>query len=267
MALDSTPISSPLSGQFAPGGLGMSGYLDCLRAARSIDEISLLLGKASGELGFAYHALAHHADIARPPGQLLFLQNYPPAWAETYASNRLHRVDPARRLAGNRPGSFAWSEISRFLSLSGQERRMMDEARRAGLGEGFTVPLHAFGERAASCSFATEIGQDLPVAAMLGAEALARAAFSAIFDVTHRGRLQALPRLTPRQLQCIELVAQGKSDWAIGKILSLTQNTITAYLRAAREVLGVSSRTQLAMAALAYGLISVDDVVSWQSPL
>ena len=268
MTLEDTPISSSLQGeQLAPDAVrSISGHVDCLRSAGSLEEIALRLAEVSRELGFAYHALVQHADIARPPRQFLFMQNYPAAWVDTYARGGLHRVDPARRLAGYRPGSFAWSEIPRFGRLSVLEARMMDEAHGAGLGEGVTVPLHAFGERAASCSFVTASGQDLPADALWTAEAVARAAFSAIFDLTHRGRSKRLPRLTPRQLQCIELVGQGKSDWAIGTILGLTEDTVTAYLRAARQVLGVSSRTQLAVAAIAYGLIGVGDMVSWQSP-
>jgi hypothetical protein len=41
------------------------------------------------------------------------------------------------------------------MPLSGKEVRQLHEARRAGLGGGFTVPLHMAGERTASCSFAS----------------------------------------------------------------------------------------------------------------
>lgn len=57
------------------------------------------------------------------------------------------------------------------------------------------------------------------------------------------------------------------TDWEIGAILRLSEETVTAYLKAARRRLGVARRTQLAIAAVSYGLIAFDEIVTWQYPL
>ncbi len=263
MASDGQGNMSPRLG----AGWDLSLFAASLRGAASVEELSAILGDISGELGFAYHALVHHGDLTRPPRRFLFVQNYPASWVETYARAGLHRLDPAQRLASRRPGSFAWHDLPILAGLSRYELRMMDGAREAGLGDGFTVPLHAPGERAASCSFATLPEQTLPEGALPAAELLAHLAFSVLFDLLHPGRLSLAPRLTPRQEECVTLMAQGKTDWEIGVILGLGEETVTGYLKAARMRLGVARRTQLAIAAVSYGLVGFDEITTWQYPL
>lgn len=237
-----------------------------LRRAATVDELSACLAAIARDLGFAFHALVHHADLARPPPAVIFLQNYPRQWVQTYARAGLHRDDPAQRLAGARPASFAWAELGHVTPLSRGEMRVLEAARQAGLGEGFTVPLHAPGERAASCSFSCEAGEPLPLEALPAAEFVAHAAFAALFDLLHPGRASTCPRLTPRQIECVTLMAQGKSDWEIGAILGLTENTVTTYLQSARQRIGVARRTQLAVAAVSYGLVDFEDIRSRRYP-
>jgi len=245
----------------------ISALVASLRYAATIEELSALLSVIARKLGFRYHALVHHADLARPPRRFIFLQNYPSGWVETYARAGLHRLDPAQRLAARQPGSFIWRDLQDIVGLSVHELRMMEQARVAGLGDGLTVPLHAPGERTMSCSFAMASDEALPDDTLLVAELLAHAAFAALFDLLHPGCCAPEPRLTARQEECVTLMAQGKTDWEIGAILGLSEETVTTYLKAARRRFGVARRTQLAVAAVSYGLIGFDEVVTWQYPL
>jgi LuxR family quorum-sensing system transcriptional regulator CciR len=55
--------------------------------------------------------------------------------------------------------------------------------------------------------------------------------------------------------------ARGKSDWEIARILGLSEETVTQYLKRARQRYGVSSRTMLAVRTLFDGVISFADVL------
>jgi len=55
-------------------------------------------------------------------------------------------------------------------------------------------------------------------------------------------------------------MAQGKTDWEIGTILGLSEETVTKYLNAARSRYGVVRRTQLAIAALCDGTLGIEEV-------
>lgn len=239
-------------------------FADTARTATSMRALGALLAAATRDLGFRYHALVEHADLARPPPNLLFLQNYPAAWVETFAHAGLHRQDPAQRLASRRPCPFAWEELPQLIPLTVAQGQLLDQARRAGLETGFTVPLHAAGQRTASCSFVTAMGRPLPRFTLLAAELLAHIAFAAAFDLRHQFMEDAVPHLTPREEECVTLMAQGKTDWEIGVILGLSEETVTKYLKAARNRFGVTRRAQLAIAAVSRGQLGLDELAAWQ---
>ncbi len=67
-------------------------------------------------------------------------------------------------------------------------------------------------------------------------------------------------RLTGRQAECVALVARGKTDWEISRILGIGQETVTQHVKDARERYGTTKRTLLAIRALFDGQISFADV-------
>lgn len=69
------------------------------------------------------------------------------------------------------------------------------------------------------------------------------------------------PQLTDRQVECVALVARGKTDWEIARILGVGSETVTQHLKDARERYGVTKRTMLAVRALFDGLISFTDIL------
>jgi len=60
-----------------------------------------------------------------------------------------------------------------------------------------------------------------------------------------------MARLTPREAQVVQLLADGLSTRDISQNLALTEHTIRNYLSAIYEKLGVSSRVELALYAVA----------------
>lgn len=237
-------------------------FAERLGAIVSVEALGHALAAATRDLGFRYFALVQHGDIVERPAAQLLLHNYPRRWARRFASDRLHRVDPVQRAAASAVIGFAWRDLE-VRETEGM-RTLMAAARAAGLGEGFTVPLHLAGERIASCSFVTRPGQALPDKALLAAQLLGQLAYTTALELTrsaHRSNIQ----LSPRQRECVALMAHGKSDWEIGQILGLKEDTVTKYLNAARARYGVARRTQLLLFALRFGEIGFADL-NWQYP-
>lgn len=61
--------------------------------------------------------------------------------------------------------------------------------------------------------------------------------------------------LTPRQIDVLRLIAKGLSNKLICRELGLAERTVKAHLSAVFRALGVSSRTQAALAAARIGLV------------
>lgn len=239
-----------VAAEFAAAGQGVESTAD----------LNNLLGAAAGELGFRFHALVHHGRIARAPGARLALVDYPGSWQERFDADALYRIDPVQSACRNQLVGFSWTELGTLVRLTPRQRQILEESRRHGIGEGFTVPIHLPGERAASCSFATRDGAALPRRNLMAAQLVGQFGF----EVSRRiGRRFERPRkpLSPRQRECVVLMAQGKSDWEIGRILDLSEETVTNYLNAARSRFDVARRTQLAIMALHDGEIGFDEVL------
>src|SRR5690606_2954398 len=171
--------------------------------------------------------------------------------------------DPVHRASHLTSVGFPWSRLSGLIELTPRDRRVLELAASRGLGEGFTVPAHVPGEAHGSGSFATDAGvslseDHLPLAQLVGAFAFEAA--RRLWRMRDPGLL-ASARLTDRQRDCVVWAARGKSDWEIAQILGLSHETVTQYLKRARERYGVTKRTMLVIHTLFDGTISFADVV------
>lgn len=139
--------------------------------------------------------------------------------------------------------------------------------REAGVGEDFAVPPEsmAFFQRnnmqtGASIGFASERTRGKAVMALIAAPGINQERVNRVLDATrdvvyaiaavaHRC-LSALPyhppgkRLTPRQREVLEWVAEGKTTADIALIMGITPPTVEKHLRLARETLGVETTPQ-----------------------
>ncbi|MCK1425837.1 helix-turn-helix transcriptional regulator [Bradyrhizobium sp. 87] len=61
--------------------------------------------------------------------------------------------------------------------------------------------------------------------------------------------------LSEREKQCLRWIEQGKSSWAIGVILNVSENTVNFHVKNAMRKLEATSRTQCVVKARRLGLI------------
>lgn len=62
-------------------------------------------------------------------------------------------------------------------------------------------------------------------------------------------------RLTPREQECLQWAALGKSEWEISQILGISEHTAEKHLLNAKTKLGSANRTQAVAEALRIGII------------
>jgi DNA-binding CsgD family transcriptional regulator len=74
-----------------------------------------------------------------------------------------------------------------------------------------------------------------------------------------RMREMAVPDYAPlsrRERECLQWAAAGKTDWEIGRILSLSDKTVNIYIERAKAKFGTNTRAQAIVLALRGGLIA-----------
>ena len=220
-----------------------------------------VLDDVARELGFHYFALLHHASL-RPGGvKLIRIDNYPSGWEDEMHASGFVADDPVHLASGRTNVGFAWSDLEGLVALTARHGEILERSRRHGIGQGFTTPANVPGEPGGSCSFAVKCGRELPVQRLLCAEQNGAHAFQTARRIHHYPAAGQHPHLNRRELQCLHLLAAGKTDWEIAKILGISVETVHCYVKRARAAYDVVSRTQLVVHGLRDSWISFDDAI------
>jgi len=243
----------------------VQNFVHDARSVTTLGNLHELLQATVQSFGFQYYALGHHASVAQD--NLLQIGNYPDAWMHTLYQREYIFDDPVLRACQNTAVGFRWSEVDKLIELSAKQKEILACASRAGMGEGFTVPVHIPGECTGSCSFAYRVGKPLNEAVLPAAHCIGGFGFEAARRLARQtdGRKRTLgivEFLTSRQLDCVVLVARGKSDWEAAQILGLSQDTVHQHVETAKRKYGVATRTQLVIRALFDNQLGFEDVIA-----
>jgi LuxR family quorum-sensing system transcriptional regulator CciR len=228
----------------------------------SDEELRCLLIDAAGEIGFHHVAVVHSISLRRDDPGFISIDNYPEAWAEEFVGSRLYLDDPVLAASQRTAKGFCWSDVTGLMAIDARHRNVLEKSSRYGMGYGFTVPANVPGEPTGSCSFSVRQGRSLPLANLRASELIGIDAFHAARRLQGRPHIGALPHFSPRQRQCVRLLAAGKTDWEIATILGISPETSRHYAKAARAAYNVVTRTQLVVHALRDGQITYDDAFS-----
>ncbi|WP_353190434.1 LuxR family transcriptional regulator [Pandoraea pnomenusa] len=234
--------------------------LSALRAASEFDTLRDALPSLCHSLGHCHFRYRGHFPL--PGGRVATPQfgNWPHAWEARYEARRYASIDPALSHASRQLTPVAWTPA---LYVSTDAQQLLREQRAAGLRCGITYPVFTPSGASGTLSLSSsrEPGSRLRVA---GAHAwtshvgalLAMHVHEAVWRIVQRSAAHGgAPTLTPRERECLQWVARGKTSWEIGRILALSEHGVIFHLRSVMRKLDVSSRHRAAQLANDYGLL------------
>lgn len=247
-------------------------FVEKANCAADPQDLETLLADVTRDMGFDFYALIHHVDLSAysadlqhmTDGGLLALTNYPESWVEAYLARNIVANDPVLLASQRTSVGFIWEDMGRLIKVTPVHRAITEDTRRAGLAQGFTVPAHIPGEAYGSCNFAVRTGRSLPVRNLPFAQLIGAFAFEAARKLllrTQPTRRAPAGQLSDRQLQCLALVARGKTDWEIGKILGISEETVKRHLARSRAHYDVPKRIQVVTRAIFEGQLILSDVL------
>lgn len=240
-------------------------FIALVDSAGSAEDLARVMAEITRKLGFQHFALSHHVDVIRAASAGLRLHNYPARWADYYDRRGLGVSDPVHRASHVTSVGFPWSRIPQMIPLTTLDREVLALGRAEGIGDGFTVPAHVPGEARGSCSFANESGRPLPISMLPLAQLAGAFAFEAARRLfVPRGYQVGPPsaQLTDRQRDCVMWAGRGKTDWEIGHILGVKEDTVKRHMKQALERFGAPKRTILVIRALFDGALTFDDLLA-----
>ncbi len=244
-----------------------------VREANRITEVKELRSLLEGivqTLGFDYFALVHHVNIYQTNGDVVYLFDFPQAWADQIDRRGYFSDDPVLVACEKSAAPFAWSEVSRIVKLTGRQQEILQSAKDAGLGGGFTVPIHVPGEHTRRLLVQHPHRPRLPRAraarralcGLFAFEAARRLVQRRALTTQTKVQMTSKPKLTRRQLDCVVLAGRGKSDRDVGQILGISDQTVHQHMEEAKRKYEVATRMQLVVRALFDSQLAFADLVN-----
>jgi LuxR family quorum-sensing system transcriptional regulator CciR len=182
--------------------------------------------------------------------------NIPADWQRHYLQNSYQAFDPVLLRTPFVHGPLTWSEVAANPELTAKQRRVLAEGQEAGMFNGASIPLHGPRGETYIVSLASDDPsidgtRHLPEAQIMAVQFL----LSYAREVRRCAGQPAFVQITDRERECLTWTARGKSAWAIGKILGVSEHTVTFHLRQSMEKLGAGNRMQAVVSAVRLGLI------------
>ncbi len=251
------PLTIPTEQTPSPGaafGLSAFEYIDRLQKITDPAQIQSAFIEALAELGITNFALLEVSPDPDSFQRNVIDDRMPDGWKRRYFEQRYSKFDPCVAEVMTNLEPFLWSEALSKSRAEKVQRQIFHEAAEFQLNEGMCIPIYGPNRYVA---FATLTGAHMELSPG------SRAALHVMALYTHnrlvklsRNSKRSQPALTPREADCLRWVAQGKSDWEIGEILKISERTAHWYIECAKRKLGVATRIQAVMNAVANNLIS-----------
>lgn len=180
--------------------------------------------------------------------EVKLISNYPTAWTSHYLANAYEEIDPVIEMAGRTCVPFQWGCEGWSHNLGGRQFQLLEDAAYFGIRCGFTIPIHEPLSRIAAVTFAAD-GCHPKFARCIEKHQALLQLLAILFH--SRARLALAPErlvsgilLSPREYECLEWAAKGKSAWEISRILNISRRTAAFHLENAKSKLGVRTISQ-----------------------
>ena len=237
----------------------IQGFIEESQRTKNLLDLGQLFEKTISGRGFGNFACASSVDPLNPPKHALVITNYPEEWMLRFSDKSYHLIDPIFRTAQSRLTPFFWSDPSWRAQLTHEQVMVLNEAAELGLGDGFSVPIHCTEGFPASCSISYN-KQDTDQKDIHAVHMMSIYLHEAGLRIKSTPKSSWLPILNDNQRRVLELVAQGKSDWSISKIIGVSEHTVHYHVRQILKKLCVSTRAQAIVRALFLGEIRFADI-------
>lgn len=236
-----------------------------IETATSLDDLHAKMADAAGHIGFEYTAIARHVHVQSGLLHPEIISNYPAQWHNLFKKRDYSLTNPVLAACQRHGGAIRWMDLEKIIPLTRVQREYLAETRQIGLGSGCTIASHMPDMPTVSAHFVVRDNGELKprpfMLAILLGTAVGQQARNLWNSQLPDPAADPNERLSPRQVECIKLVARGMTSWEIASTLGISDQTVSEYITDARRRLAVSNRAQLVLKALKQGYIMLDDVV------
>lgn len=220
----------------------------------TLAELTASFAHAAEAAGFFTAACYHVATPGQPVSVRGLFGWNPGAWGEHYLTARLSRYDPSIQAIFTHPSAFTWSEIEQNIT-SKTSREVFEQARAFGAHSGLVVPVHGpLGDVMGVTLVSEQKDFDSQTRMTMQVASTIFATRGLALSEIER-EVSPDPNLSRREIQCVYWINEGKTDWEIGRILGISEDTVAYHLKKVKAKLGVSRRSQIPISAWLRGVL------------
>lgn len=223
---------------------------------RDLETFKKLVLELGALIGFerALCGRAKLPDLFLDPGvRIDYLDiSYPPGYMDTYFNNRLHLTDV------NICAFLSNLEPINLKTLNQKFNPLYPAAALAhdfGMFDGWNYGVVDIGTmQGIQLTLGGDTAEDTPIRTRLIVEyaiPFLAEAYRRILD----GQRRSTVRLTPREIEVLQWIKEGKSSWEISMILRCSRRVVDFHAENIRKKLNCTTRVQAVVAALQYGLL------------
>ncbi|HVY20924.1 MAG TPA: LuxR family transcriptional regulator [Bauldia sp.] len=185
-----------------------------------------------------------------------FFNDWPQDWLDYYTEHGFFQRDFIVAESRRRMAPFTWAEMDPSIFASPVAQEFFAASRAHGWMDGFAVPIRGAGGYEGIVSLAAKQTVELGAVERGLLETAARVLNERCRTTVGLGDTpQPLPQLTDREIECLQWVSLGKTDWEIGELLGVTKATAHFHIEQAKRKLGVTSRVQAVALLLLHGVL------------
>ena len=230
-------------------------FIQALKDCTSSPEVGAAFGRAVAPHGFPLVACGTSRETPAGWTWEFHFNSWPATWLAEYRDNDYVLYDPVPGMARFSAVPFTWVELLRDRKMTDKQAAFNDRVREMGYVDGFAVPIHQPGGDLGLCvSVSMHVIDDVEQRAALHMASLyAFHRCQALGGSIDASSVRA--PLSPREIECLKWVLEGKSDTDIGKILGISHTTVHFHVERVKKKLGVRTRTQAAAMVMTLGYL------------
>jgi LuxR family quorum sensing-dependent transcriptional regulator len=230
-------------------------FIESLPKFQTSQEVGAAFASMIAPYGFTMASCGGSRET--PSGRVwdFFFNTWPAELLLGYQKSDYVRHDPMPSMARLTAEPFTWLELLASRKQTQKQIEFNDWARSMGVVDGYAVPIHDPGGDVGLCvsvaSRPIEDSRERLVLHMASLYAYRRC--RALGGLTEASSVKS--PLTPREIECLKWVLDGKSDTDIGEILGISHTTVHFHIERVKKKLGVRTRTQAAVMVRTLGYL------------
>ncbi len=219
---------------------------------RAIEDFRALIR----DYGLSFSACGAWEGLGQQRIHRFFFNNWPAEWLRIYNENDFFPADPFVEEARRSMTSFLWSEVEHQRPLTPRGKEIYRMGHEFGWCEVIGIPIHGPAGYQGFVSLASMEDITLTFVDRACLDMTARVIHERCRKEIGFGMMpEDTPKLTARELECMQWVGLGKTDWEIAQVLGISASTVHFHVEGAKKKLGLSSRAEAVARLTLYGLL------------